>query len=141
VARAVASQAAGSSGLTFKELGRATLPFSRIDSSGYDAAGQGRGTYVADDLATQALFEAHPLAVFLGSGNRFFRLVGDERGFVTPEQFGCPPYAPGVNQRPFIQAAVAYAEAVGLNGVLFAQPRYELWAPDSAQRPGLRCRR
>jgi hypothetical protein len=55
--------------------------------------------------------------------------VGDERGFVTPEQFGCPPYAPGVNQRPFIQAAVAYAEAVGLNGVLFAQPRYELWAP------------
>ena len=129
VARALASQAAASSGLTFTQLGRASLPMSRIDSSGYAAAGLGHGTYVADEFADQALHEAHPEAVFIGAGDRYFRLAGDERGFVTPEQFGCPLYAPGINQQPFIQAAVAYAEAVGLNGVLFAQPRYELWAP------------
>jgi hypothetical protein len=129
VARAIAWQAAASSGLTFQELGRTSPGASRIDSSGFNVPGQGRGTYVADELADQALFEAHRRAVFVSANGRYFRLAGDERGFVTPEQFGCPAYASGVNQQPFIQAAIAYAEAAGLNGVLFAQPRYELWAP------------
>lgn len=47
--------------------------------------------------------------------------------YVTPEQFGCPDYAAGVNQQSYIQAAIDYCKANGLKGVKFSQPYYELW--------------
>lgn len=130
-ARGIALRASAQSPLGFAELGQANLPASirRIDSSGHDESGIGAATYVADSRANAALRTAHPLAVFVGAESRHFRLLGDTDGFITPEQIGCPPYVAGVNQQPWIQAAINYAQAVGLKGVKFPQERYELWAP------------
>ncbi len=130
-ARALALQASAQRALQFHDLAAAQLPegIVRVDSSGHDSAGTGAATYVSDDAATAALHSAHPDATFAASGGRYFRLLGDQDGFITPEQLGCPPYAPGVNQQPYIQAAIDYALAAGLNGVRFIQRTYELWAP------------
>lgn len=119
----------------FADLAAAQLPTSvnRIDSSGHATAGWGQATYVSDDLATASLAAAHPLAVFQGADGRYFRLAGDRAGMVTPEQVGCPKYQAGINQQPFIQAAIRYAEATGLSGVVLPQRTYELWCP---QRTG-----
>jgi len=59
---------------------------------------------------------------------RAIDLAGDNNGYVTPEQFGCPAYAPGVDQLPWLQHAIDHVEATpGLNGVLLTQGEYELW--------------
>ncbi|MDZ4307487.1 hypothetical protein [Allopontixanthobacter sp.] len=130
-ARALALQAAAQRPLTFTELAAADLPESitRIESHGYAAPGLGAASYVSDSKADGELMAAHPAAMFAGAGDRLFRLTGDADGFITPEQMGCPTYAPGTNQQPFIQAAIDYALAAGLNGVRFTQSNYELWCP------------
>jgi len=130
-ARALALRAAAHTPLSFAELAQARLPahVTRIDSNGFAAVGLGAGTYVSDELADAALHAAHPAAVFAGAEGRHFRLAGDAHGYITPEQLGCPAYAPGTDQRPYIQAAIEYAETVGLGGVVLSQRVYELWAP------------
>lgn len=130
-ARALALQAAAMRPLTFAELAAADLPGSitRIESHGYFAPGIGAASYVSDSKADSALMAGHPAAMFQGAGGRHFRLAGDADGFITPEQMGCPAYAPGINQQSFIQAAIDYALAAGLNGVRFTQRNYELWCP------------
>lgn len=125
------SQRPAPSPMLFSELRSAKLPVhvDRVDSIGHGETGVGAATYIADELATAELAQAHPSACFADSGGRFFRLMGDAAGRIAPEQVGCPPYAAGTNQQPYIQAAVDYAVAVGLSGVVFPAPRYELWAP------------
>jgi len=136
-ARGLALRAAAQTPLLFEELARAGLPetVTRIDSNGFATVGLGAGDYVSDELCDAALHAAHPAAVFAGAGGRRFRLAGDLHGYVTPEQFGCPPYAPGVNQLAYIQAAIDYAQAVGLRGVLLGQPKYELWRDSCVPTP------
>jgi len=139
-ARALAQQALLQSPVTYQQLCNRNLPVGvqRIDSSGYQKAGVGAGTYVADELATQALATAHPGACFKGDGGRYFRLLPDAQGYITPEQLGCPQYAPGVNARPHIQAAIDFGHAMrkhGIKGVVFGQSTYEVWTPLRA--PGM----
>ncbi|WP_347302932.1 hypothetical protein V5740_13185 [Croceibacterium sp. TMG7-5b_MA50] len=131
VARAIATQATAAVPQTFADHLRAAerTGLNRIDSIGHSESGLGAATYLSDLLADEALFRDHPAAVIAMGKGKFLRLAGDASGYVTPEQLGCPRSAPGVNQQPYIQAAIAYAEAVGLRGVLLSQPRYELWAP------------
>jgi len=128
VARAIALRARMQSAHTFMEFESADLPATgRIESVGHSRPGQGAATYIADELASAALYAAHRNAVFKAQG-RFLRLLGND-GWITPEQVGCPPYRPGVNQQPYIQAAMDYAQAVGLSGVVLTQAIYELWCP------------
>ncbi len=100
-----------------------------MESAGYSTVGLGPAVYGSDKLATADLATAHPRACFTAQNGKVFRLLGDNEGFITPEQMGCPTSATGVNQRVAIQAALDYCRATGLNGVKFAQQRYELWAP------------
>lgn len=130
-ARALAQRALDLSPRTFASLASAGPgeQVQKVDTSGYLQPGRGAAHYVADSKADAALMAGHPKAVFRGSSGRHFRLGGTPDGFVTPEMLGCPEYAPGVDQRPYIQAAIDYAKAVGLNGVYLSQEVYELWAP------------
>jgi len=130
-ARAIALRASAQTPRTFALLSASTLSaqVDRIDSSGHTKRGLGAASYVCDERANAALVAAHPAAAFTGAGGRHFRLLGTPDGFVTPEMFGCPAYVPGVNQQPYIQAAVDYAAATGLRGVYISQSVYELWAP------------
>jgi hypothetical protein len=98
-------------------------------SSGFSSTGQGAALYVSDSLATAALAAAFPEACKASADNVYFRLLGTEDGFITPEELGCPIYAPGTNTQPLIQKAVSYCKAVGLKGVKFPQNKYELWVP------------
>lgn len=128
-ARALALRAGALAPLCFAELAQARLPgfATRVSSNGFEAIGLGAADYISDTMCSAALQAAHPTAVFPAAEGRFFRLAGDPSGYVTPEQLGCPAYAAGSDQLPFIQAAIAYVEAVGLKGVLLTQVRYELW--------------
>lgn len=128
-ARAMAIRAGAHNPLTFADLCLARLPgtVTRIESSGFSVPGIGSAIYVSDSKATGELQAAHPLAVFSGADGRFFRLAGDDDGFVTPEQFGCPAYAAGANAQPAIQAALNYCKTVGLHGLKFPERKYELW--------------
>lgn len=130
-ARALALRGAELSPRTFAKLQTVQLGSSldRVESTGHLVEGLGAAAYVCDQTANAALLAAHPRAVFAGANGRYFRLLGTADGFVTPEMMGCPAYTAGVNQRPYIQAAVDYAKAVGLKGVAFVQETYELWAP------------
>ena len=71
-----------------------------LESAGHAAPGWGAARYVCDGLATTALASAHPLACLAAADGRIFRLLGDEDGFVAPEQLGCPPSAAGVADLP-----------------------------------------
>ena len=122
------------SALTFTEMAEWRLAgtVQQIGSSGYGRSGLGAGAYVSDDRATAALCAAHPAACFRGDGNRYFRLVPDAQGMITPEQMGCPDHAPGVDARPYWQAALDYAHAMrgaGVRGVAAGQAEYEIRAP------------
>lgn len=130
-ARALALRAGAHAPRTFTTLAASALheQIERVESAGYAQKGHGAATYVCDTKADAALMAAHPAAVFAAASNRYFRLLGTPDGYVTPEMLGCPPYAPGINQQPFIQAAIDYAKAVGLRGVYFSQAVYELWSP------------
>ena len=129
-ARALALRAIAHNPLTFAEAMQARLPagLSRFDSSGHSVCGLGSATYLADDLATAQLQDAHPEAVIAGDADSYWRLVGDSNGYITPEQLGCPAYAVGTDQLPWLQKAIDYVEAnPDLNGVLLTQAQYELW--------------
>ena len=136
-ARALAVRAAAQAPMTFRQLAEARLPVhvTRIESVGHSQPGHGAATYVADALATPELLSKYPGAVFQGEGGRYFRLLATAEGWITPEMLGCPPYAPGINSQPYVQAAIDYAQALGVKGVLLPQPRYDLWCPP--RPPGL----
>ena len=116
---------------TFDALAGIDVPaaLERIESAGHVAPGIGHASYVHDETLDADDIAAHPAAIFVAPDGRYFRLAPDSGGFVTPEQLGCPASAPGIDQRPFVMAAVRYAEAFALTGVAFPQERYELWAP------------
>ena len=130
IARSLATRALASEPRSFAELATARLAadIERIDSVGHAQPGLGAATYVRDERATAELMQTHPSACFAAEGG-YFRLLGTADAFVTPEMFGCPEYSPGINQQPYIQAAVDYCISAGLKGVYFPQPRYELWSP------------
>lgn len=130
-ARALASQAVDLATHTFATLALAgpAVQVRTVSTAGHTEPGLGAAEYVSDLKAGAALQGAHPAACFVDRAGRWFRLAGTADGFVTPEMLGCPAYTAGQDQRPFIQAAIDYAKAVGLNGVYLTQPTYELWAP------------
>lgn len=130
-ARALAVQAGAINPQSFAQLRAKALPanISRIDSVGHSQSGGGAATYLCDARASAELMSSFPAAVFESGKGRYFRLLPNSDGYITPEQMGCPSYAPGVNQQPFLQAAIDYAIAVGASGVMLTQPEYELWTP------------
>ena len=130
-ARALGRAAALRAPRAFAALAGAELPAAAtlIETDGHAATGHGAARYVHDWLATPALLAAHPRACFAAADGRVFRLLGDQQGWITPEQLGCPRSAPGTDQRAFLQAAIDYAVAAGLKGVMLHQRSYELWAP------------
>jgi hypothetical protein len=89
-ARALALRATALTPLTFGELQQAQLPgtVTRVVSSGHAEPGSGAAAYVCDQQFSAALQDDFPAAVFRESGGRTFRLSWDERGSITPEQFG-----------------------------------------------------
>lgn len=132
-AERIAREAAASAPRLFADLAASGLPagISRVESSGHVADGHGAASYISDKAATAELAMAHPLACFAGKDNRYFRLLPDAQGYITPEQLGCPPYSPGNNQQPYVQAALNYVHAMrkhGVRGVAFNQTEYEIWA-------------
>jgi hypothetical protein len=133
-AEQLAKEAVAAAPRLFAGLVAARLPASvtMVSSNGFAELGMGAATYISDGQATADLVKAHPLACFTGDAGRCFRLLPDAQGYITPEQMGCPIYAPGVNARSYIQAAIDYAHAMkafGIKGVAFGQEKYELWTP------------
>lgn len=137
IARAMAMAArssSGSGGAASAPIGRFTdLPTKTIDpassalvTSGYTTAGKGQGVYAADSLATAALAAAHPRFCKADAAGRYFRLVTDEINVAQGGALGTG------NDQPAIQAAVAYAAAVGIRAVRLL-PFHESWHPT---RPG-----
>ncbi len=97
-----------------------------IQTSGYAVSGTGAGLYVSDALATLALATVHPRFCKQSLDGRYWRLIGDE---VTAEQGGALGTAGTTNDQPAIQAALDYANAVGIRRVRLTQAYYQLRAP------------
>ncbi|HET9628950.1 MAG TPA: hypothetical protein VFP14_05640, partial [Novosphingobium sp.] len=93
-----------------------------VTTGGYAQAGLGGATYIADGLATAALAAAHPRFCKASANGRYFRLAGD---CVQVAQGGATG---GGNDQPAIQAAVAYAAAVGIPEVRLLK-LHESWQP------------
>ena len=98
-----------------------------LESGGYAEAGKGAATYVADALATAALVSAHPRFAFRTANGRHFRLLADA-GAMSVEQGGAAG-SEAVDDRPAIQAAIDYAEAVGAAELRFEAARYRIDCP------------
>jgi hypothetical protein len=98
-----------------------------VITSGRSTKGQSPASYVADSLATAALFAAHPRFVGQTANNRYFRAV-PTNGELAVELGGAVGDG-SVNDQPAIQAAIAYAEAVGVRGVVFTAKAYRLHCP------------
>lgn len=79
--------------------------------------------WVADTLADAALAAAHPLFCADIDGT-FYRLLPDANGLI-PVGEGHADHS--ADDRPAIQAAINYSEAVGAAGVRFDAPAYSLW--------------
>ncbi|KHL25303.1 hypothetical protein PK98_00745 [Croceibacterium mercuriale] len=130
-AERLARDAAAGAPRLFTSMSAASLPTGAtvIGSSGFAAVGMGAATYVSDANATADLARSHPLACFKGEGGRYFRLMPDAQGAITPEQFGCPIPAVGSNAQPYLQATLDYAAAVpDVRQISFTQ-NYDLWNP------------
>ena len=102
-----------------------------IRTLGYAALGDGGGgLYVDDALSDAALAAAHPRACFVTANGRYFRLLPDA-GAVTVERFGAlgdPARTYAVNDQPAIQAAITYANTVGIGVVAFGRAEYTVWS-------------
>lgn len=103
-----------------------------IATGGYAQPGQGSALYVSDSLATPALAAAHPLFCATTRNGRIFRALADEEGLVAVSAGGVigtdvPDHA--TNHQPALQAAIAYARAVGAGGLRFDRQHYSLWTP------------
>ena len=105
-----------------------------LTSSGYGAAGNGGGAYIVDSLANAALAGTHPRFCKQSADGRYWRLAGDA---IAVEQGGATGVS-GTNDQPAIFDTIKYANAVGIQRVLFAKRAYELWCPirTTATGPG-----
>lgn len=99
----------------------------RLESTGHSMPGRGAATYIADELCTIALLEAHPRFVFATANNRIFRLLPNASSLAV-EQGGTT--GDGVtNDQPAIQAAIDYAEATGASELRFESAQYRIDCP------------
>lgn len=95
-----------------------------VQTSGRETVGLGAARYIADGLATAALFAAHPRLVAKTSNNRYFRAM-PEAGCVAVETAGAK--GDGVtDDGPAIRAARAYAAAIGASGARHDGARYRV---------------
>ena len=99
----------------------------RLESSGYDEAGKGAGTYVNDGLCDAALLAAHPNFVFETANGRIFRLR-PEAGSISVEQGGASGDG-ATNDQAHIQAAIDYAHAVDARELRFESAHYRIDCP------------
>jgi hypothetical protein len=128
-ALALANRAVAALPCLFAELGDRAPPVDTalLSTAGHSAPGRGGATYVDDPLAEDTLLEAHYRFVARTANGRIFRLLPQD-GVVTVEQGGA--VGDGLaDDRPAIQAAIDYAEAVGAAAVHFASERYRLHCP------------
>lgn len=96
-------------------------------TSGRSIKGQASASYVADGIATAALFAAHPRFVGQATNNRYFRALATN-GELAVELGGAT--GDGLtNDQAAIQATVAYAEAIGARTVVFSAKAYRLHCP------------
>ena len=93
-----------------------------IQTSGRDAIGATPWRYVSDNLATAALFAAHPRFVARSSNGRYWRAL-PEAGRIAVEVGGAKGDALA-DDGPVIRAAFAYVAAIGARGVSFASAKY-----------------
>ena len=123
---------------TFADIAAIAAPAgSVIKTLGYAAIGDGGGgQYVDDALSDAALVAAHPRAAKATANARYFRLL-PEGGAISVEQTGAVGALPGtdVNERPAIQAAVTYANAMGIGIVTFGRGDYTLYSPVRTSDP------
>lgn len=95
-----------------------------VQTNGRDVVGLGPWRYVADSLATAALFAAHPRLVARSSNGRYFRAL-PEGGRITIEAGGAK--GDGLtDDGPAMRATLAYAAAVSARGAAFHAPRYRI---------------
>lgn len=104
-----------------------------IHTSGRSTRGIAPARYVSDDLATAALFAAHPRFVGRTSNGRHFRAV-PINGAIEVELAGA--LGDGLsNDQPAIQATIDYAEAIGARTIVFAAKAYRLHCPIRTSDP------
>lgn len=104
-----------------------------VQTSGRSVKGQAPASYVADSLATAALFAAHPRFVGQTSNNRYFRAL-PVSGEIQVELGGAVGDG-ATNDQPAIQATIAYAEAIGARTVVFIAKAYRLHCPVRTSDP------
>ena len=126
----LAQRAASAMPVLFVDLGKRHLAphLSRIATSGYSSNGTGPGEYVADALATPELLAAHKRFVIRSANGRIYRLL-PPNGAISVEQGGAVGDGAS-NDQPAVQAAIAYAEAIGAREVYFESEHYLLACPE-----------
>lgn len=102
-------------------------------TSGRSLIGQASGSYVADGLATPALLAAHPRFVAQSSNGRIFRALPADGEL--PVELGGAIGDGQANDQPAIQAAIAYAEAIGVRTITFGAATYRLHCPVRTSEP------
>lgn len=104
-----------------------------VQTTGRSALGVAPGTYVADSLATAALFAAHPRFVGQSSNGRYFRALPINGEL--PVELGGATGNGAANDQLAIQATVSYAEAVGARVIVFSASEYRLFCPVRTSEP------
>jgi hypothetical protein len=95
-----------------------------VQTSGRDSIGLGAWRYVSDNLATAALFTAHPRLIGRSSNGRYFRAMPED-GRIAIEAGGAK--GDGVtDDGPAMRATLAYAAAVSARGAAYNAPRYRV---------------
>lgn len=104
-----------------------------VHTTGRSTMGIAAGSYVADGLANAALYNAHPRFVGQSSNGRYFRALPAD-GQLSVDLGGAA--GDGIaNDQPAIQAAVNYAEAVGIGTIVFSASEYRLFCPVRTSEP------
>lgn len=104
-----------------------------ITTSGRSTKGVASASYVADALANAALLVTHPRFVGQSSNGRYFRAL--PTGGELAVEIGGALGDGTSNDQPAIQAAIAYAEAIGVRSVVFAAKAYRLHCPVRTSDP------
>lgn len=104
-----------------------------VQTTGRDTIGVAPGTYIADNLATAALFAAHPRFVGRSSNGRYFRAM-PQSGQIDVMLSGAKGDG-NVDDSEAIRAAYDYAAAIGADGVAFGSRPMRLealpWTPEA----------
>jgi hypothetical protein len=96
-------------------------------TSGRSTSGIGCASYVNDALATAALYAAHPRFVGQSANGRYFRALPVSGQL--PVELGGAIGDGTSNDQPALQAAIAYAEAIGVRTLVFTAKAYQLRCP------------